>query len=578
MKAPPPPNFRDAPAGSAERCANCKMFDPAAEICDATEIVCWGFGNRETNENKLCDDWAPEPADETDSARGGQSMDTQEQRLAAYLEHAREKYDEVALRTMAEAATALDMRVAAMDEQQRATYEDTRDMLSSAIAEKFRGDGDNDADDWTYVDDFTDEWVVFCQNGAKLQVPYTVDGDAVTLGETTPVREVTTYVPVEAKSALSNPATPKRAFSSLVEQPPSHTAEVEMRMDDDAGDSNIAHFAGYASTTGVAYSVRDWLGEYDETMQPGAFAKTLREQGDVPMLFNHDGVPLASTGSATSRLAEDKVGLRNEAELDRRDALTNSVCVQLQRKVLGKMSFSFRAVKDTWNDTYDNRGVTEAALYDTSIVTYPANPTTSGELVDAMRSALGREGRSLWLADSELSVRSALPVFIQARDGAAEVDDESEAVLERALRALAHADEVVCRSLGRQHGRARTFLVAQAMLELRAGKTLSSANEKLLNSAMTALASADKHHQKASVQHVKAADAVGSVLGSGEQGEGQNQNKSSSAGKPSGDGKSTGTPPGSGNPISPQDGAGPRAASLKLKRQREAELRNLRRQ
>lgn len=341
----------------------------------------------------------------------------------------------------------------------------------------------------------------------------------------------------ESKSAPRNPATAKRAFSSFVEQPPSHTAEVEVRMDIDSEDPHVARFQGYASTTGVPYSVRDWLGEYDETILPGAFAKTLREKTDVPLLFNHDGIPLASTGSGTSRLSEDGKGLRNEADFDRRDALTNSICVQLQRGVLGKMSFSFKAIKDAWNDLYDDRGVSEAALYDTSVVTYPANPTTSAELVEAMRSAMGREGRSLWLADCELSVRQLC--VMRSMDDGLTAGDAAD-VLERALRALAHADEVVSRSKG-AHGRARTFLVAQALLELRAGKTLSSKNEGLLKTALSALSSADRQHAKLSASHSAAADAISSVLDGGSEGKDGNQGADN------------------GNPIMPQDGAGPRS-------------------
>ncbi len=333
----------------------------------------------------------------------------------------------------------------------------------------------------------------------------------------------------------SNPATPKRAFSSLVEQPPPHTITPQVRMDDEG---HIAHFVGYPSPTGVAYSVRDWLGEYTETMDPGCYGKTLREQSDVPTLFNHDGVPMASTASGTKRLSEDGKGLREESDFDRRDALTNSVVVQLQRGVLSKMSMSFRAVKENWNDTYDDRHVGEAALYDTSIVTYPANTSAEGGLVDAMRSALGREGRSLWLSGEELSVRSALPLL---HDG---LPDDADDLLERSLRALVHADEIMCRTVG-PHGRARTFLVAQAMLELRAGKTLSAKNQGLLQGAVDALAAADKQHGKLAQLHAKAHDAVSNVL---------NSNTSAS-----GDGKDDNQGADNGNPIAPNDGAGPRS-------------------
>lgn len=492
-------------------------------------------------------------------------LETQQQRLAAYLEHAREHYADETIRALETTAAVVDARVAALGVEERSSYQDTFDLLSTALAEKFPAPTDSDGYSyWGYLVDFGDDWAVFSQKGVKCQVPYSLDGASVTLGEKTPVREVTTYVPVQSNSAsippataavpLSNFATAKRTFSSLVEQPPPLAGEFQVRMDTGTDDDSIAHFVGYASTTGVAYEVRDWLGEYRETMLPGAFAKTLREQSNVPLLFNHDGVPLASTGSGTSRLSEDKVGLRNEADLDRRDALTNSICVQMERGVLSRMSFSFRGVKDSWNDTYDERGVAEAALYDSSVVTYPANPATSAELVESFRSALGREGRSLWLADSELSVRSALPVIAEGL----ELDGDTGDLLERALRALAHADEIMCRQQG-PHGRARTFHVASTIVDLRAGKKLSAKNEGLLKTAMDALSAADKQHADAAKNHAAASEALNSVLGGGQ------------------DGTGNGTPPGNGNPIAPQDGAGPRSASLTLKRQREAELRALRR-
>jgi HK97 family phage prohead protease len=313
---------------------------------------------------------------------------------------------------------------------------------------------------------------------------------------------------------------------------------------------HLANFRGFPSPTGVTYSVRDWLGEYEETIHPGAWAKTIQESREIPTLLNHntDGVPMANTPD-TKELAESDRGLREDSIFDKRDAMTNSVCVQLERGVLSKMSISFRAVKESWNDAYDKRGVSEAGLFDTSIVTFPASPSAEGGLVDAMRSALGREGRSLWLSDSEPSIRSALPVIVERQ----QLADGSEDMIERALRALAHADEMVARSAGAQ-GRARTFLLADAMVELRAGKALSGKSEGLLNTALDALSAAGKQHAKLGASHTKAADAVAAVL------------------EPSGDGTSHDGP--SGSPIVPNDG---RSASLNLQRQREAELRALQR-
>lgn len=455
----------------------------------------------------------------------------------------------------------IEKKAAVWDAQHRAgpSYGDLQDMLSSAVSAEF---AKND-DDYAWVCDFGDDWAVYSQNGEKFQCSYTLEGDTVALGDPEPVRTQTTYVPLEAKA--KNWATAKRGFTSLVERAPAQTVKVEVRMDD-AADPNTARFRGYAYTIDQRYGVTDWLGEYDERIGPGASSKTLREQASIPMLRNHDpNYVFANTQSQTSQLADDGTGLLNLAALDRRQTYTNDMCISLQRGDIAKMSFSFRAMADEWNETYDDRLVRELKLYDTSIVTYPANPHTTAELQDAVRSAMGREGRSLWLADSELSVRSALPMFTAERAP----DEDQDDLLDRALRALVHADDVVTRSVG-EHGRARTFQVGTALLELRAGKKLSAATNKLLNTALDALSAADKQHQKLSASHTKAADALNSVLNSATPGDTSggvtNDGKSNSQGASNGD-----------NPIMPKDGAGPRSAALKLQREREAELATLRR-
>lgn len=374
-----------------------------------------------------------------------------------------------------------------------------------------------------------------------------------------------------------SPVVLKRALSSLIEQPPAQTFDLQIRMGE-SGDENIAQFRGYASTTGQDYAVTDWLGEYRETINAGAFAKTLQEQRAVPLLFNHDGMPLASTGSGTSRLSEDGTGLLNEAGLDRRQALTNDLCIALQRGDVNKMSFSFRAIKDDWNDAYDARAVSELALYDTSIVTYPANPGTSAELRSAMRGALGREGVSLmW------SVRSALGEARSER-----IAEAAEPAVEKALRALASADEAVCRAYGRQ-GRARTFLVASMLLQVREGKVLSADNQTMLQNALTALHEADDVDIPAIVKSLQTID---SALDAGQAGLAEVLGKANPDGDPddrqptlenpkgpnnSGlDGDAGGGSGGGGkNPILPPDGAGPRFATVEATRRMLERLRAL---
>ena len=187
----------------------------------------------------------------------------------------------------------------------------------------------------------------------------------------------------------------------------------ELRADNDG----MLGLRGYASITGTPYTVRDWLGEYDETVEQGAFTKTLSERDDVRLLLNHDGLPMARTKSGTLRLAEDNTGLETDADLDRRSTLTNDVAVAMERGDLDQMSIAFQVTRQEWNEDYTERYIRELKLFDVSVVTYPANPATSVklrglDLVDALddeelRELLARGQRRLSPppGDPDLQVR-----------------------------------------------------------------------------------------------------------------------------------------------------------------------------
>lgn len=156
------------------------------------------------------------------------------------------------------------------------------------------------------------------------------------------------------------------------------TAKVQLR--DDGGDPVLD---GYASVTDSPYDVRDWLGDYTETITRGAFAKSLAERDDVRLLFNHDGLPLARTSAGTLHLGEDDRGLHVEAPLDRRSSLANDVMIAMERGDLREMSFAFAATRQEWNEDYTLRTIREVRLYDVSVVTYPANDATTVKLRNA---------------------------------------------------------------------------------------------------------------------------------------------------------------------------------------------------
>jgi hypothetical protein len=181
----------------------------------------------------------------------------------------------------------------------------------------------------------------------------------------------------------------------------------------DSGDGKLA-FTGYASTTDDSYTVMDWLGEYDETIARGAFGKALREQDDVRLLVNHEGVPIARTKSGTLNLSEildplqdpqgrGQTGLWCDApDLDGSNPTVQEIASALGREDLSEMSMAFIATRQEWNEDYTQRTVLELRLLDVSIVTYPANPATSATIGDD-RSAdvdTARRERILTLIDS----------------------------------------------------------------------------------------------------------------------------------------------------------------------------------
>jgi HK97 family phage prohead protease len=144
-------------------------------------------------------------------------------------------------------------------------------------------------------------------------------------------------------------------------------------------------FSGYASVTNVGYD----LGSYTETIARGAFRKTLSENPDVVLNIGHgdaaSGLPIARTKAGTLRLAEDDIGLKVDADLDGDDPDVAIIARKFARGDLdGQMSFAFRAIRQSWNQDFTQRLITEANIDkgDVSIVVQGASPATSS----AMRS------------------------------------------------------------------------------------------------------------------------------------------------------------------------------------------------
>lgn len=111
----------------------------------------------------------------------------------------------------------------------------------------------------------------------------------------------------------------------------------------------------YASLTNCDYVVNDSFGSFTERIMPGAFRADIARGCDVVLLANHRGLSLARTRSGTLSLAEDHRGLKYSARLSPTSPDAQALRSAVERGDLTESSFSFRAVKQTWNAAYDDR-------------------------------------------------------------------------------------------------------------------------------------------------------------------------------------------------------------------------------
>ena len=118
---------------------------------------------------------------------------------------------------------------------------------------------------------------------------------------------------------------------------------------------------------------------FTETIQRGAFSKSLQSRNDVKLLWNHDsGMVLGSTRAGTLRLREDDIGLRVEADLPPTTDGKNAA-ILLKRGDIDSMSFGFSVPPggDEWLSP-DERVLKSVRLFEASIVSMPAYPGTAG--------------------------------------------------------------------------------------------------------------------------------------------------------------------------------------------------------
>jgi len=138
---------------------------------------------------------------------------------------------------------------------------------------------------------------------------------------------------------------------------------------------------GYAATFNA---LSEELWGFREQIAPGAFDDVLAD--DVRALFNHDpNFVLGRTTAKTLAISVDQTGLRNEITPPdtqwARDLMTS-----MKRGDITQQSFAFTVKNDSWEWNKETDLVTRTILklerlYDVSIVTYPAYPQTTAQVI-----------------------------------------------------------------------------------------------------------------------------------------------------------------------------------------------------
>lgn len=159
----------------------------------------------------------------------------------------------------------------------------------------------------------------------------------------------------------------------------------------DASSDGSIGFKGEA----IVFDTPTWIGSkrwgFWEEIAPEAVTKTLRE-ADVRFLQNHNpDLLLARTSAQTLRLDATSAGLDTDADMAP-TSYAQDAAILLDRGDLKEMSFAFDPI--AWDyeerDGEDFYRITELALYDVAVVTYPAYATTSAGLRSAAFDAMCR--------------------------------------------------------------------------------------------------------------------------------------------------------------------------------------------
>lgn len=181
-------------------------------------------------------------------------------------------------------------------------------------------------------------------------------------------------------------------------------------------------FRGYAA---VFNTLSNDLGGFREQVLPGAFSRTLKENTDIRMLFNHDPAKILARTPKTMSVHEDTRGLAVDAQIAN-TTYGRDLAESLSRGDISQMSFRFRVQDDEWEqrDGTTVRSLKDVNLVEVSAVTFPAYNEAEGTIEQRMMESAFRamdelrEGRQLSAGNREViaSVMKQLQSLLEAND------------------------------------------------------------------------------------------------------------------------------------------------------------------
>ena len=126
------------------------------------------------------------------------------------------------------------------------------------------------------------------------------------------------------------------------------------------GLADTGEFEGVASVYGNKDS-------YGDVVEAGAFTKTIQENPEIPVLYQHyDPIGKGTVEDSTGGLL-----IRGKLLLEVKQA--QEAYALAKANIVKGLSIGYRVIKDEWDSAKQVRRLLEVKLYEVSLVTFPAN-------------------------------------------------------------------------------------------------------------------------------------------------------------------------------------------------------------